>query len=470
MSFIFEDKSLLSKLIALAQQNPDAANIQEIAKKFVGNLLAETDTSSEFTADKDNAELHMQLRSLKELLYFLSNNGIKLGNTYLVLPHAANNPMAAGSEGDAKYTTLSPAEKAAYFKYPDQDDFQYYVNKDALIKYLQHLQEEANKDVSEKGKFLGAMLKNLLKEVDSELGLQMPVKDNSLPQTQILDNLPNDLDFKSPYSTGSNDLTIKDMLSKGALYSFLESKNIGFTKDSNKKPKDFEPADLCSIVQILHSRAERFRGLKGENPVNTKYLELIKNISESIPNCSLENSTSNSNQSANYQTAAYITSDGKLTPEGIKQMSSVEWPLMPEDIDFERINRFATKYKEITKDAAGADEVLKLLQNLKQGYPSITVQELTTTNYTEIAKIVAQATNNKETTAVQYLTLLFHLLERTQQILARLLAIFRRSEGPAITAIVSDLNEQVHNTYEKNIYEIRNFQGQMQQVYDRIKK
>lgn len=198
MSLLIKDKNLLDTLLKLGQQATptapaqpsaeDAAKVQadaqtrvkDIALKFVNNLAEHADdTSTEITSEKADSKLNPKnLQDLPTFLNFLRQDGIAIGNKKIVLPHApkSGGAMQAGADGDAEFAMMDKTSQTLYFKYPEPDDgsdnFQYYIFKDGLIKYLQELQSQAA-DNSPRGRLLGIYVKKLISQVNSEMNVSV---------------------------------------------------------------------------------------------------------------------------------------------------------------------------------------------------------------------------------------------------------------------------------------------------------
>ena len=191
MSFILNDKNLLQQLLKLAQgalpaqpnassRNPD--QVRNIALKLINNLADNAnDDGKSFTAEKSDANLSTKyLENLDNLLNFLQFNGIAIGGKKLVLSHAPKSGGAMQSGiGDSEFNMMDASSKAMYAKYPeeerdaDDDDFQYYVYKDGIVKYLQNLQEQSAENTP-RGRMLRLYVSNLQKEIEQHLKLTVP--------------------------------------------------------------------------------------------------------------------------------------------------------------------------------------------------------------------------------------------------------------------------------------------------------
>jgi hypothetical protein len=176
--------TLFAELAKIAQQAEQAPvreptsttifrpeQITGIATKFFNNLQSNiADQGQGFTAETSNAELSTKhLVSLPNLLNFLQTNGISYNGMKLVLNHATQAFSSAGQSPDP-YQSLSPDQQKLYAKYPDVegDNFQYWVFKDGLLKYMQDLQAKASQNTPG-ARILFLYTSKLMKEISDEL-------------------------------------------------------------------------------------------------------------------------------------------------------------------------------------------------------------------------------------------------------------------------------------------------------------
>lgn len=180
MSFIFNDQELINELIKLAQVTQpvpaaspaptDEDQIKNIAKKLVDNLTAQLNTPAEpFAAEKGDAALTTKhLTNLSNLLNFLENSGISADGHKLVIKHAQQ-AFSSGVSGDAEFKQLAPSAQAMYAKYPDdEDNFQYYVYKAGLLKYMRDLRQKSEGSTPG-ARVLRPYVERLVQQVNDEL-------------------------------------------------------------------------------------------------------------------------------------------------------------------------------------------------------------------------------------------------------------------------------------------------------------
>jgi len=150
MSFIYDDKSLISELIKLSQ-TPDKQFI-DLAKRLIQNLQTELAGGTVFTADRADADLdQVDLVDLNSLFNFLYYNGIRANNKILVF--RAQNFDLNSLGDDAKL----------YVPYPS-DDPDYYVYRAGLTAYLNDLKNKAANNP-----MLMANINRLIPRISSEL-------------------------------------------------------------------------------------------------------------------------------------------------------------------------------------------------------------------------------------------------------------------------------------------------------------
>lgn len=479
MSFIIKDKNLINELLKIAQvagaapqASPD--QIKEVAKKLVDNLSSQLNTPSDtFTSTDGDVGLSTKyLVSLPALLNFLENKGIVFNNNKLVIKHASQ-AFSSGVSGDAAFTTLDPKTQSLYIKYPDVENFQYYIYKDGLIKYLQDLQQKSN-DNTANARMLRPYVGRLIKQVESEIELSVPSPDAFDPNT-ALDKIPDVLDLKSPFGTGNHEIKQSDLASRESFWKFLSGNNISINSGNGAvAPADFnkENDDLCAAVQSLYRRATWLNS-RGDK-ISQMYKTFVESLAKSM-NCDLSvNATEKSKDNSTYTNASYVTEQGQLTDNGVKYLdTNAELPLMDDDIDLDRIERFAIAFKNlgIERAAATSDYAIKALTDLKRRYPLIRVQSLSATNYNELTKYISDSTAhgpNPETSASPYVALLGQVLQATQQMLGQLNAMLRMNSSPAMQEYQRDVQDQLDNKYKKNIYALRNFQGQMENAFRQL--
>jgi hypothetical protein len=185
MSLVY-NPILLAELAKIAQQAETPApvrqpisttivrpeQITDIATKLFHNLQSNVSEQGQptFTAETGNAELSTKhLVSLPNLLNFLQTNGISYNGMKLVIPHATQAFSSAGQSPD-QYKSLTPEQQKLYAKYPDVqgDNFQYWVFKDGLLKYMQDLQAKASENTPG-ARILRLYLDKLVSQISDEL-------------------------------------------------------------------------------------------------------------------------------------------------------------------------------------------------------------------------------------------------------------------------------------------------------------
>lgn len=467
MSLVY-DRDLINELLKIAQvpapattpqANPDQT--KGIATKFLQNLQQLSSGPQEsFTAEKGNANLSTKhLVDLPSLLRFLQTSGIATGGLKLVMPHATQ-AFGSAVQGDAEFKLLKPEQQKAYAKYPDVDgdNFQYYVYKDGLVKYIQDLEEKANTN-DPRGRMMRPYLPRLLKQVNEELELTVPAagQAKALDPSSILDQLPGVLVYEAPYETGSHQLKPAMLATHGALFQALTSFGIALKHGGETKlVKDFDGKDLCTVVQILYVRAKKDSETKGDE-VAQSYVQLVTTLASSM-NCSLGGEQDQQGQGqSGIQNVGYVTSNGGLTPQGATTLGQLEMPLILDQIVFDRIERFANQLQTMAPQTTSARSVLGILSQIRSKFPSMEVQNLRVATYDEIADEITQANGRP----AEYIGFLSNLLTSVMQMLGVVSEMCRRAPSPATNELAQAIQDQTQNVLRNNYYGVRTLQSKL---------
>lgn len=472
MASLTDNTELINYLLSLAQQTPaapqaNAAELHGIAQKLLGNLQAQL-TEPPFTADKENAAVRVtHLSSLANLLNFLAFNGIKFNGANIVLSHNPNTGHISGTTplpGDITFDTKikgTPLE-ATYVKYPEPDDdagdnFKYRVNKTALLAYLRMLQEQ-----SEKEPLMKPMVLRLFDEANSELQMnaskEKPKEEKTFPAEHDLDFLPEKLSASQPLMQGNVPLKVKDLQSKQTFYAYVTGAPFHMDKDEADVPaKEFSKDDFCTLINILHTRASDFEGKRGLD-IDKEYVRLVNNLASQYA-CSI-GGTATKQQGVN-KNVGYYDEKGQLTQAGIQALQSFEWPLMPDDIDLEKMKRFAKSYSAFAKDASNADKLINLVNGIERTY-RVNVQDLGVNNVEDVDRFIYQKSGQR----VQgYVQALYQAVHQADYMVKNLETIWRRSEGsPALGPILQDLQEQKQH-YNQNLFYINKWQAKLEDIF-----
>lgn len=479
------DRDLLNELLKIAQdpaaggqpRQPTSTTvftpeqIKGIATKFLQNLQQlSTETQEEFTAEKGGANLSTpHLKDLPSLLNFLQTSGISTNGLKLVIPHATQ-AFSSSGQGLDLYKQLKPEQQKLYAKYPnvDGENFQYYVYKDGLVKYVQHLEEKAS------GNDPGARLMRhyiapLLQQIQDQLEINVPAAGQAKPldPRSVLDQLPGVLVFESPYEAGSYQLLPAMLATNGTLFQAISAWGIKLKQGNQIKPVK-EAKDLCTVVQILYTRAKNDVGTKGDE-VAKGYLQLITTLAGSM-NCSLGGNPEQQGQEQGaYQTVGYVTSTGGLSPAGAEALSQIELPLVPDQIVFSRIKTFTDKFRQMFPQSRITEPIYQDLTAVSAITP-VDVQALRVSTYTEIANQIAAGGGRP----AEYIAKMSSLVTNVVAMLGTIAELCRKAPSMATTQLAQDIQDQIQNTARNNYYGVRNLQskleGQMAEVANQVKQ
>lgn len=161
MSFIYNDKNLLNKLLKAGQAKPvapgftnDAVNT---ARQMLANLDQQISGKDVFTAGRDDASARTtHLKDLDSLLFFLSYNKIAHNGKDIVVPNRQESTQNKNLV-DSGYIPFSVDGKEPY---------QYYIDKIALVAYLKSLQSSDNP-------IQNAMINSLIEKANAKLQLNL---------------------------------------------------------------------------------------------------------------------------------------------------------------------------------------------------------------------------------------------------------------------------------------------------------
>lgn len=390
MTLLYE-KNLLAELIRIAQQGnlpaPQAGvapDIKDIASKMIDHLRSQfteqVAQNNTFTADRDNADLNMKnLVNMQALMTFIQFNGIRFNNMKLAFPHTKTGAQGIDkAPGDPEFNQLPANQKALYVKYPtptgNEDDFQFYVYKDGIVKYLEDL---VNKT-----------------------GSNNPQSNMMRPYVTALVNEINKLtDFDvSPTPGGQG----------GAQNQTGEQGNQQGNQKGNQSGAQNQQGQQAGQGEDAQSQA----------------------------------------QAESYATA----------------LTSVPWPLAPDDIDLNRIGRWilATKNAGVPGMEEWYDYMYNLLQTIRERYPLMPQLHLGSANFQELADEIYSKTQGKETSAAPYISLIFNILTGTRSALSTVYDYFRNKSGPIAKDYAKHAGAQLSDVYPKNLSVIRTLQGQME--------
>lgn len=350
MSFLQDPKiykSIVDGAIKTAQERPRPIDVNVVARKLSDNLSRELSNSApaENITSAGNVGITMDnLYSLPTLLQFLSQNKLKVSGKQIVYTkdEAAAIPDASG---------LSQIDE-------------YFVDADALSKYMNHLQEKAKADDNA---LLQTSLVTLIDQINTTIPnanigkkkeKSTPESPNVLPDTTVLDRFQKKIfDPKNPMAHTGNDhlLFASNLKSAGALNAWLRDAGeatVVMYNNNQPTPVSFfsQNANRCIVPQVLYKRALQFYNT-GDEDQRRVYSHYMKRVQELVgqftgPNneaCTLEYVAPSTEQGAG--AAAAPGGPGGVTDTQLVQ--SV--PLRMRDLSFQRIKFFFDQYKKFNR-------------------------------------------------------------------------------------------------------------------------
>lgn len=476
------DKDLINTLLKIAQQTPNLNNdqIKNIAIKFVNNLNAEIDKpESTITSEKDGAELSPRyLESLSAFLNFLRFNGMSVGGNKIVLPHApaSGGAMQGGVEGDAEYASMSDSEKSQYFKYPkvNDDNFQYYVNKNALIKYLEDLQMQSSEN-SPRGKVLRIYVKNLLQEIEKELGVSIAKStatknEDKVDDNMVFDNLPELLSFRNLGEKGNFPVKASDLKSQQTFFALLSKGIKGIQDDSGViELKDFNKDEMCMAVNIVYARAYKLSNTVGDESSKT-YVKLVDNLAKSM-GCSAGSTSNQTNKKVNYQQVGDAKIDSSGEASFSDKMANLQLPLVRNELILDRIINYSEsilKLKNLSDLHQIATNVRNNAFSIKNEF-SVPDIALGTQNYENLdAKVRSDTTNVKSAAGLPQ-----KMITMVDNVKSLLMSFYNKclnSSAAKDKDYAEVLSDQVNNVYPNNISALNVLKNQENQVLARIRQ
>jgi hypothetical protein len=478
------DKTLLDELVRLAQiqnpmtgTNPNFAGpetaprvtpqtLNEIAKKLVTNLQQEL-AAPQFTAERDNADLRMQAKDLNSLLNFIADNGIAFNGLKIALRNLGNQAATTGAgEGNPELTKLTAEQQALYMTYPYENP-RYFVYKNGLMAYLRDLQ-------AKKIPFLDVMVGKLIDQANNELGLKMPAvapkAEVKLGPDVIVDQIPIPLSAGNAKQWGTDPagyLSIKELDNFNSPSSFIGSILGKLKYVKSGKTVDLNTIDqgtICEIVNILHARASNYAKTRSDDPRYAAYLNAVNNIASQY-SCPVGGGQAPGG--GNVKPVSYFTEDGEPTEAAVTALSTLEFPLDPEEINLARIEAFTEKYSEIMGDAPRAQQVGTALANIKSRYNQVTNQNLGRYQVKDVKTDIFNMTG--ESSPANYINQLYKLLYSTEQMISNLNAKFRRVGGQGAADLKAKLAEQLQY-FTRNKQYLDRWMQQLQQDFNNKKQ
>lgn len=291
MPLIHDNPWLVAQLLKAAQEAAPTAPApiplqqqqQEVAdalRALLQNLKAPTTSGVQHAGDSavDLSAPHMA--SMGDFIEWLDTNKTKIDGVQIVYPGNGTRPS-----DDYGYFRIEPGTKAAvniddknvHPTLPNRNEVRYWINTDALKKYLATLQ--ADPKLKNKPTFQLQLL-NLVRFANEQLDVGMNEQyKEELPDTTVVDSVPNPLDPEHWEASGQTPLTIKDIKSSEALGDWVEHFKIAVRKGnqtiSSNDPRNFK---LCDIVSALAQRAKGKMRTSATKAATDAYLKMITQI------------------------------------------------------------------------------------------------------------------------------------------------------------------------------------------------
>jgi uncharacterized membrane protein YgaE (UPF0421/DUF939 family) len=165
----------------------------------------------------------------------------------------------------------------------------------------------------------------------------------------------------------------------------------------------------------------------------------------------------------------YVDNQGKLTQSGAQFFGSLEWPLLPTQIDMKKMERFAEGYAKITNDISNANKLKSFARDTQNIY-KVNNQRLDVDTAIDVDRFIYERTEPKRR-AQGYIQSLYALIQQSDYMINVLESILRQSEGSlAIDPLLEKAKEQ-KQYYNQNLFHINKWQVEIEDYYrDLMKK
>ena len=347
MPLIHDNPWLIEQLLAAAQAAapppPAPLPLQQQQQEVVdalhavlGNLkdqLDPTKNSIDHSGATELASTHME--SMGDLVHWLVSNATKVGGVQIVYPGNVQRPGE-----DYGYYKIEPGtEIVAPLARPDRSIVAYWINADALKRYLVSLQsdEKLRTNVIFQVQLL-KLIQDANKQLDADISekYETPEKPDNYP----IDQVPKVL-MANDSKPGTELLTYGDLKSREALTSWLTGHNIGLGSPQNTLAANPDKFDLCGAVNVLYYRASRHLQTSAR-PEDTErfkiYMARIEKVGSEM-SCQL---TGQPGQQAQQQQQS--GGHGQPGDMGTLQELAGEQIFDIDSIDLDKIGIFADKY------------------------------------------------------------------------------------------------------------------------------
>lgn len=347
MSFIWDDSDLINKLLKSGQDFEDRftrrgqaavdanAALNQILEKLELQLHPENkdpNAAPDISTQSDQPAVlnSTALESLGALCSFLAYNTITVNGQRISYTENPQNE-------NYQFVQLEP--NALFNETPDRQiqTKGFYVNIALLKSYLNSLLAQLHQKPNT---VMQVQVSKIIDEandsLDTGLGKTYQPSVPSLPDNQVLDNVPKDFKKQDPVNQqGAVPLTFGDIKSIESFNGWLNDKGISMDGRMINHPQ----FDKCGVAAILHSRAKMLLGNARDDKqknMYTLYMQNMEKIGSSIEGCNLASGTSNKDKGIG---GAATAADLMRVIEAL--------PLRMEDIDFGRINEFFDTYRKV---------------------------------------------------------------------------------------------------------------------------
>jgi hypothetical protein len=368
MSFILQDHQLLDKLLFYAlehqlkftKQGQDLTANRDLLLRHLQDLQAQLKPTNPNAGPaisyKGSTALGSpQLESLGDLIQWLATNESKIDGQIIAYPTKPSD--------DEQYIPYKLETHITTLQQRGQEPGTLYVNPSLLQKYIVYLQAT---EAQHPNLIMQKQLSFIIKDANQTLGLQInpvyQVPPKVLPDTTVLDNLPQTFNPAAPYQGGTIPITYADVKDATTLNAWLTRNNIGFQVDPQKAPvKIQDPTfDIKSIVRSIIQRATLLASRAPD--LQTKehseiYARQANQIATQVSGDVTTESSSNSPTNPTAQKPSTLNAD-QATLEAVQTL-----PFASRDINFDRIRSFFEK----VQPALGHDpRVIKLINDTTQ--------------------------------------------------------------------------------------------------------
>lgn len=394
MSFIFDDKSLIDKLLnygidfeskyakgQAAPVNPDVGTLQSLISNLEKEIYPDqknpnvTDVSTNFnepvslTSDK--------LENLGALTEFLARSQITVNGSRVAYTQAEE-------PNDPSYQLykLEPAGGLLEVQDRSQVTNGYFVNKDLLTKYLVSLQGNLAKTPNP---VLGVQLNKLIEQsnklLDTKIGNTYKELEKTLPDTQVLDQLPKVIKLSDYSADGPAALTFGDIKSAQSFNNWLKNNAISVDLNGLVTPFQSPKFDNKEVLKTLHEKAKYLLSKATNDELKNRYTIYLKQLealagtltgADGKPFSLGENSDENNpngdtSKNPNGAPGTGAGATGNLAAL-LSQIGS-SLPFNNDTIEFANIRDFFAKYKQVVaanKNPQQQARVNTVLQSINQ--------------------------------------------------------------------------------------------------------